>query len=66
MVMPVLLVEVHKKSSWLLSQVTQNKASTFLQTSNIVRAVSKEKASTTVMLTFPSKIYMVFQNRIHF
>lgn len=66
MVMPVLLVEVYKKSSWLLSQVTQDKASTSLQTSNIVRTVSKEKANITVILTFSSKIYMLLQKRSHF
>lgn len=66
MVMPVLLVEVYKKSSWLLSRVTQDKASTSLQTSNIVRTVSKEKANITVILTFSSKTYMLLQNRSHF
>lgn len=66
MVMPVLLVEVYKKSSWLLSQVTQDEASTSLQTSNIVRTVSKEKANITVVLTFSSKIYMLLQKRSHF
>lgn len=57
----ILLVEVYKKSSWLLSQVMQDKASTSLQTPNIVNTLSNEKANITVILTSSSKIYMLFR-----
>lgn len=55
-----------RKNHWQLKPGTQDEASTSLQTSDIVRRVPKEKANITVILAFPSKIYMFLQNRIHF